>query len=81
MWMSAEAVPRSSLACLGFTMPYGEDAQQVLQTARRSLKQFLEDVDCDAKPPKSFSRCNRDDLLRFCCLARCLLRCVVALGY
>lgn len=53
---------------------YREDAQQVLQAARRSLKELLEGVDLDAKPPKVFSRCSRDDLLRFCRLTRWLAR-------
>ena len=49
-------------------MPYGEELQQVLQSARQSLKEVLDEVHCDAKPAKSLSRCNRSDLLQLCCL-------------
>lgn len=51
-------------------MPYGEESQQALQTARQSLKEVLDAADCDEKLERSLSRCNRADLRTLCVLVR-----------
>ena len=52
-------------------MPYGDELQRALQSARQSLKEILDEVPCEDKPAKPMSRYNREDLLRLCPLNWC----------